>query len=284
MVLGRKHALLLALALLTVTEVAEAQSRRNRKTRLREALAVSGAVAPDTFEVTRDSVAGDSAAVARKRTVERNRASIRTLVAANNDSALRIVISLDDRQLWALIGRDTLLGAPIAVSMDETLAYAGRTWLFETPRGVRKVLEKKENPVWIPPDWHYAEVARRHSLDLAPMKAGKTPLSNGRFLEVRDSLVGIVVPGYLEFTPLLVDEEIVFDKTLFIPPVGSLNRRIEGELGLFALDLGNGILLHGTPYKGSIGQAVTHGCIRLHDEDIQWLHDMMPVGTRVYIY
>lgn len=251
---------------------------------MRQALAVSTDVARDSFEVTRDSSGLDSVAGARKRARERDASSTRTLAAANADPDLRIVISMDDRTLWALIGKDTLLGAPIAVSMDETLEYAGRRWRFETPRGVRKVLEKKEDPVWIPPDWHYAEVARRNALKLSPMKAGRTPLSNGRYLEVRDSLVGIVVPGYLEFTPLRTDEEIVFDETLFIPPMGTLNRRIEGELGLFALDLGNGYLLHGTPYKSSIGQAVTHGCVRLHDEDIQWLHDMMPVGTKVYIY
>ena len=29
---------------------------------------------------------------------------------------------------------------------------------------------------------------------------------------------------------------------------------------------------HGTPFKDSIGKAVTHGCIRLSDEDITWLY------------
>ena len=116
------------------------------------------------------------------------------------------------------------------------------------------------------------------------MKPGRTHISNGRWLEVRDNVIGLFDPDLAEWEPLPVDEEIVFDGKLFIPPMGTLNRRIEGELGFFALDLGNGILLHGTPHKTSIGQAVTHGCIRLHDEDIQWLHDMIPVGARVYIY
>jgi lipoprotein-anchoring transpeptidase ErfK/SrfK len=71
---------------------------------------------------------------------------------------------------------------------------------------------------------------------------------------------------------------------LFVPPIGSLNRRIEGELGNHMLDTGNGFLLHGTPHKATIGTAATHGCIRLRDQDIQWLFEMMPVGTRVYIY
>jgi hypothetical protein len=214
----------------------------------------------------------------------RSAASQRTRTLAAKDRDLRIVISIDDRELWVVLGADTLLTAPVAVSMDESMTYAGRTWRFETPSGLRRVIGKKGNPVWTPPDWHYAEVARRHSLKLAPMKAGRTILGDGNWLEVRDSVIGLVDKYDREYEPLPLDEEIVFDGTLFIPPMGTLNRRIEGELGLHALDLGSGYLLHGTPYKASIGTAVTHGCIRLHDEDIEWLHDMIPVGAKVYIY
>jgi lipoprotein-anchoring transpeptidase ErfK/SrfK len=42
--------------------------------------------------------------------------------------------------------------------------------------------------------------------------------------------------------------------------------------------------LHGTPYKESIGLAATHGCVRMRDEDIEWLYEHVPVGTKVYIY
>ena len=94
--------------------------------------------------------------------------------------------------------------------------------------------------------------------------------------------MGVLENG--EFALLPTDEHIVFDNTLFIPPAGTKNRRVYGELGRFRLDLGEGYLLHGTPYKESIGMAATHGCVRLRDEDIEWLYDHVPVGTRVYIY
>jgi len=210
-------------------------------------------------------------------------ASVRTRLAADRERDLRIVISLNDRQLWALIGSDTLLRAPVAVSTDETLAYARKTWRFETPRGVRTIIAKRENPVWIPPEWHYAEVAREHALKLAVMKPGKTLLSDGRALAVRNGEVGVIDQSG-EFALLPTDEEIIFDSTLFVPPVGSVNRRIEGELGAHMLDTGNGFLLHGTPHKTTIGTAATHGCIRLRDDDIEWLYDMLPVGTKIYIY
>ena len=41
-----------------------------------------------------------------------------------------------------------------AVLVDEA---TGRTWVFETPRGVRKVLSKKKDPCWRRPDWDYVE-------------------------------------------------------------------------------------------------------------------------------
>jgi hypothetical protein len=88
--------------------------------------------------------------------------------------------------------------------------------------------------------------------------------------------------GEREFAYLPTDGEAIFDSTLFIPP-GTLNRRIEGEPGRHMLDTGMASL-HGTPHKTSIGTAATHGCIRLRDDDIAWLYDMIPVGTRVYIY
>lgn len=237
---------------------------------------------PVGFDARPDSNTADSAAAARSRAD--SVASARTRTAADRDRRLRIVISLADRRLWALIGVDTLLDGPVAVSSDASLDYGGKTWRFETPRGVRTVRAKRDNPVWVPPDWHYAEVAREHALGIKAMKARKTVLSDGRWLEVRDSVVGIVDTASGEFDPLRTDEEIVFDDTLFIPPVGTLNRRIEGELGEFALDTGNGILLHGTPHKETIGSAATHGCIRLRDDDIRWLHEMIPIGARVYIY
>src|SRR5688572_2197024 len=116
-VLGRKLVFLLAFTFLAVVEVAEAQSRQGtRKTRLREALAANGDVARDSFEVARDSLDLETTADAHKRARELDRRSTRTLAAANGDDDLRVVISLEDRQLWALIGSDTLLGVPVAVS------------------------------------------------------------------------------------------------------------------------------------------------------------------------
>jgi lipoprotein-anchoring transpeptidase ErfK/SrfK len=195
-----------------------------------------------------------------------------------------VAVSLETRELAVLDGADTLLVAPVAIGMDTTLRYGARTWTFDTPRGKRTVRRKDENPVWVPPDWHYAEVANRKGLKLAYLPAGKSgvSLSGGRRLVVRNGLAGVIEGG--EFSALPTDEEIVFGKTLFVPPLGSKNRQIPGELGRFRLDLGDGYQLHGTPHEDTIGDAATHGCIRLYDEDVEWLFQHVPIGTPVYIF
>ena len=47
---------------------------------------------------------------------------------------------------------------------------------------------------------------------------------------------------------------------------------------------GGGIVgVHGTPWPHLLGQAVSHGCIRLHNDDITFLRNRVPLGTPVKI-
>ena len=204
--------------------------------------------------------------------------------ASRKDRNLRVVVSLDDRKLWVVAGEDTVLQAPVAIGRGDRLVFGERAWTFDTPRGIRTIKGKDADPHWVPPEWHYAETAKEYGLKLVQLSLKKPyRLSGKRTLSFRDGEAGVFHPdsGFM-FLPL--EEEIVFDETLFIPPVGSKNRTIQGELGKYKLDTGGGILLHGTPHQGSIGTAATHGCMRLRDEDIEWLYQYVPVGTRVYIY
>lgn len=69
-----------------------------------------------------------------------------------------------------------------------------------------------------------------------------------------------------------------------IPPWNSPLRREKGVLGAFLLDLGGGVMIHGTPQEHLLGRSVTHGCIRVGKADLTVLYDSVPVGTRVFIY
>ena len=57
-----------------------------------------------------------------------------------------------------------------------------------------------------------------------------------------------------------------------------------GVLGKYAMSLGDGYLIHGTLYQRQLGMHVTHGCIRLGDEDLEAVFQALSVGSRVYIY
>jgi lipoprotein-anchoring transpeptidase ErfK/SrfK len=47
---------------------------------------------------------------------------------------------------------------------------------------------------------------------------------------------------------------------------------------------GGGVVgVHGTPWPSLLGQAVSHGCVRLHNDDVLWLRSRMPEGTPIKI-
>src|SRR5207302_1338042 len=56
------------------------------------------------------------------------------------------------------------------------------------------------------------------------------------------------------------------------------------EHGHYRLKLGDGYQIHGTPFQKSIGTSATHGCVRMTDQDIEWMYHNVPVGTKVYLY
>jgi hypothetical protein len=164
---------------------------------------------------------------------------------AQDARGFRIVISLDDRALWVLRDSDTIRSASVGVASGLTLRVAGRQWTFRTPRGKHTVLGSRVAPVWSPPDWAYAETADAHNLALAWLSPGKpVPLRDGRYLTIQGGAVGLLNRDGV-FKAIPRDEHIVFESTLYVPPHGTINRRVRGQLGPYALDLGNSYLLHG---------------------------------------
>jgi L,D-transpeptidase YbiS len=69
-----------------------------------------------------------------------------------------------------------------------------------------------------------------------------------------------------------------------IPAWNSPLRREKGVLGAFMLDLGGGVMIHGTPQEHLLGRSVTHGCIRVGFGDLKVLFDSVQVGTKVFIF
>jgi lipoprotein-anchoring transpeptidase ErfK/SrfK len=69
-----------------------------------------------------------------------------------------------------------------------------------------------------------------------------------------------------------------------IPPKDSPLRWEAGVLGDYAMDIGDSYMIHGTIYKRFLGMPVTHGCVRLNDEDLEAVFNTLNIGSKVYIY
>ncbi|MEG0795413.1 MAG: L,D-transpeptidase [Odoribacter sp.] len=74
------------------------------------------------------------------------------------------------------------------------------------------------------------------------------------------------------------------EEGLPVPKAGDPSRYERGVLGDYALRMADGYLLHGTLYQRLLGMPVTHGCIRLGDEDLDVVYHTLSVGAYVYIY
>lgn len=116
-------------------------------------------------------------------------------------------------------------GSFINLEVDST-----KSFMFETPKGVMTVQNKKTNPVWTKPDWAFIE------------------------------------------------------EGLPVPPKGHPSRVEAHVLGDYALILGDGYMIHGTLYQRLIGTPVTHGCVRLLDDDLEVVYKTLPIGSKVFIY
>lgn len=57
----------------------------------------------------------------------------------------------------------------------------------------------------------------------------------------------------------------------------------ENPMGLYAIYIGKLYAIHGTNANFGIGLRVSQGCIRLRNDDIKYLFDHVPVGTRVQL-
>jgi lipoprotein-anchoring transpeptidase ErfK/SrfK len=142
-----------------------------------------------------------------------------------------IVIDTANNRLYMKSGADTLLDAICSTgSYSKLEAPDGRSWFFHTPRGQFRIQNKKQDPVWVKPDWAFVE----------------------------------------ENEP--------------IPGARSSERYEPYVMGDYAMGFGNGYYIHGTLYRRLLGQSVTHGCVRLGDQELEQVYRTAPIGTPIFIY
>lgn len=199
-----------------------------------------------------------------------------------------LVISIVDRRLWYKQGGTVLLTTRVATGSGKTLVKEGgaSVWKFETPRGRLTVISKEEKPLWVPPDWYYVEQSRKRRLGLAHLRRGQSLFaSDGSIIKVAGIEVVREYPdGRQSILHASDGHDIIVDGKVLEPPMGTKQRRFEGVLGTHRLNIGHGYGIHGTNRPETVGRAVSHGCVRLLNEDIAKLYEMVPLGTPVYIY
>jgi len=83
--------------------------------------------------------------------------------------------------------------------------------------------------------------------------------------------------------PVWVKPDWAFIETGDAIPRGLDERMEEGVLGDYALDLGQGYLIHGTLFERALGLHVTHGCVRMGAKDLEYIWKTVKPGTKVYI-
>jgi lipoprotein-anchoring transpeptidase ErfK/SrfK len=208
------------------------------------------------------------------------------LERADQAGGVKVLVSTEDRWLWLVSGRDTLVSVQVAIGMRSGFEFEGRRFWFETPRSERRVLSKAPNPTWTPPEWHYMRRALDNGYELVRLTTEtKYLLEDGSFIMTIGDNVGRL-NQYGNFYAFVPGMEIIFDGKVFMPPIGTNQRRIPDALGPYKLDTGDGYLIHGTHMfnEDSIGQAVSHCCVRVDNAELERLYRLTPVGTPVFIF
>lgn len=84
--------------------------------------------------------------------------------------------------------------------------------------------------------------------------------------------------------PAWVKPDWAFIEEGLLVPKNPADRVEQGVLGDYALGFGKGYFIHGTLYTRLLGKNVTHGCIRLNDDDLKSVYQLARVGTPIMIY
>lgn len=226
-----------------------------------------------------------------KRRAGLQRDSLERLLANPSDptrNSAYIVVSIEDHRLWYRVGDSVIFTTEVATGSGKILEKSGGDthWRFETPRGRLVVQSRETDPVWVAPDWHYVEEAQRRGLGVVRLeRRQRIPVGDGSFLVVAGS---DVVKRFPDGRQTIVDasegNELVASGNIVIPPFGTNQRKYRGVLGTHRINLGDGYALHGTNKPETIGRSVSHGCVRLRNEDIAKLYELVPIGTPVFIY
>ena len=114
--------------------------------------------------------------------------------------------------------------------------------------------------------------------------ASKTIANNINATVNAAAIKNVTVKNKRTNRPWVKPDWAYIEEGLPVPPARSPDRIEMGTLGEYALELGDGYMLHGTLYQRFLGLPVTHGCVRLGDDDLEVIYNTLSLGSKVYIY
>jgi len=220
------------------------------------------------------------------------------------DTGQTIIVSTQENHIYVRQHGQTIFDAVCSTGKGTSLAVDGKTLVFDTPIGKFHIKAKEENPQWVPPDWHFVEEAQRNGMRVVRLNPGQSldadtgdaarannsgiwswfGSSSGsrRVLKVRGDTVVEVDNGIERELP--PGKTIVAGNAIVVPPINTKQRHYDKVLGRYRLELGDGYGIHGTDEPEKLGHSVSHGCVRVGDDDIAKLYAMANVGDEVIIY
>src|SRR3954462_10190597 len=224
------------------------------------------------------------------------------------DTGQSIIVSTTENRLYVRSNGQVIFQAVCSTGKGTTLVVDGKTVVFDTPIGKLHIKSKEQDPLWVPPDWHYVEEARKNGMRVVHLNPGQSidertgqaatsqpsqgvwswyggsiNTASNPVLKVQgDTVVEVAQDGsQRELEP---GKTIVAGDAVVIPPVNTKQRHYDKVLGKYRLEMGNGYGIHGTDEPDKLGQSVSHGCVRLGDADIEKLYQIANVGDTVIIY
>src|SRR3954449_6877370 len=90
------------------------------------------------------------------------------------DTGQTILVSTAENKLYVRRGGQTVFEAVCSTGKGTTLAVDGKTVVFDTPIGKLHIKSKEQDPVWVPPDWHFVEEARKNGMRVVHLNPGGT--------------------------------------------------------------------------------------------------------------
>lgn len=178
----------------------------------------------------------------------------------------------DDGARRARWGGDTL-------ALDREAQRLARALEGLRPRGVYLVIERSENRLFV---WRGGELLHEAICSTGSGFLLRDPESERSW--VFDTPQG-------RFSVLRKVRDPIWKKPdwAFIeegkPVPSRFTERLDYDtLGDYALYFGNGYMIHGTLYERYLGRSITHGCVRLGDEDLRRVFELVPEGASIFIY